>query len=270
MADTERQIRQMAEFIRLEAKEKAAEIRAKTRADADAERQAAVQNAKIRVAEEYERKEKAIVMEQRVAASVAEQQQRSRLLSTRDEHIQNLGKEAAARIASVAASNADAYASLMSALIKQCIVRLEYEPKIAIHTRPQDVDVVKKLLPNIIADVAAVTKAAGNEIKVDLDVVSDESLASSAGGIIAYALHGRIKCSNTLEDRLNLALYDLTPTIRDLLFPSARAEFRPKPEIYYPHMPEVNEYFRKNKVASNQGFVELEPAKASTTDPFGL
>lgn len=29
MADTERQIRQMAEFIRLEAKEKAAEIRAK-------------------------------------------------------------------------------------------------------------------------------------------------------------------------------------------------------------------------------------------------
>lgn len=270
MADTERQIRQMAEFIRLEAKEKAAEIRAKTRADADAERQAAVQNAKIRVAEEYERKEKAMVMEQRVAASVAEQQQRSRLLNARDEYIQSLGKEATARIASVAASNAEAYASLMSGLIKQSIVRLEYEPKISLHVRPQDVDLVKKLVPGIVSDVAAVTKASGNEIKVELDVVSDESLASSAGGLIAYALNGRIKCTNTLEDRLRLALYDLTPTIRDVLFPSARAEIRSKPEIYYPHMPDVNEYFRKNKQQTNQGVVTLEPAKAAAADPFGL
>lgn len=204
------------------------------------------------------------------AASVAEQQQRSRLLSARDEYIQALAKEANARIASVAASNVDAYASLMSAIIKQCIVRLEYEPKISIHTRPQDVELVKKLVPGIVADVAAVTKASGSEIKVQLDVMADDSLSSSAGGVLAYALNGRIKCSNTLEDRLKLALYDLTPCIRDILFPSARAEVRPKPEIYYPHMPEVTEYFRKNKQATNQGVVPIEPAKSMSVDPFGL
>ena len=63
MADVDRQIRMIAEFVELEAREKSAEIRARAKADADAERQIAILNAKDKLAEEFDKKEKALSVE---------------------------------------------------------------------------------------------------------------------------------------------------------------------------------------------------------------
>jgi V-type H+-transporting ATPase subunit E len=54
------------DFIKLEAQEKANEIRMKTKADADLEKQMAVLNAKNKLTEEYERKEKALAVDARM------------------------------------------------------------------------------------------------------------------------------------------------------------------------------------------------------------
>jgi len=63
MAEVDRQIRMIADFVELEAREKCAEIRARAKADADAERQIALVNAKEKLSEEYDRKEKALGVE---------------------------------------------------------------------------------------------------------------------------------------------------------------------------------------------------------------
>jgi regulator of protease activity HflC (stomatin/prohibitin superfamily) len=68
--DAERQIRQMADFIELEAKEKASEIRAKAKADADAERQLAITSAKAKIAEEFDKKERNLATEKKMCVDV--------------------------------------------------------------------------------------------------------------------------------------------------------------------------------------------------------
>lgn len=56
-----------------------------------------------------------------------------------------------------------------------------------------------------------------------MTVSADPKLGTSAGGVVLTAFDGKIRCVNTLEERLGTALVDLTPVVRDLLFPSARA-----------------------------------------------
>jgi hypothetical protein len=70
---------------------------------------------------------------------------------------------------------------------------------------------------------------------VEVGVVADNALANSSGGVVVWANNGRIKCNNTLEDRLSLVMADLTPVVRDLVFPSARAEVRTKPPVHFAH-----------------------------------
>lgn len=159
-------------------------------------------------------------------ASMEERLQRSRLLSSRDEFIQKLAVESSSRLAAAAGSNAAAYSTLLAGLIKQGIARLEGETSVEVKCRPQDVALVQKLAPVAAAEVAA---AAGHAVAVT--VAADAKLASSTGGVTLSAKKGTIRCDNTLEARLGLALADLTPSIRDVLFPSARAEVRVKPAV---------------------------------------
>jgi len=159
-----------------------------------------------------------------------ESKQRSRLLSARDEFIQKLGQEAKARLGTVASSNANAYSNLLKDLIKQSLVRLEGETSAEVHCRPQDIAACQKAASTAANEFKAETKRA-----VTVTVVADPALGGNAGGVNVWAANGRIKCINTLEERLNLVINDLTPVIRDILFPSARAEVRTKPPVHFAH-----------------------------------
>jgi V-type H+-transporting ATPase subunit E len=158
-----------------------------------------------------------------------EARQRSRLLSARDEFIQRLAGEAKSRLASVAGSNHEAYNKLIKDLVAQSVARLDGEKAVEIHCRPQDLAVAQKAVSAVAQDL----KSKGRTVTVT--ATADAALGGSAGGVVAWAQGGRIKCNNTLEDRLGLVMGDLTPVIRDLLFPSARAEVRTKPPVNFPH-----------------------------------
>lgn len=221
----------MANFIKLEAQEKANELKMKAQAEADLDKQMTVMNAKTKLAEDYDRKEKALAMEQKIKASMEERRQRSRLLGARDELLQKLNQEAKARLVTAASSNATAYSNLLKGLIKQGLNRLSGENKINILCRPQDLAVVQKIGPVAAQEVVAEARAAGAVRELAVTVEADQALGTSAGGVVLSALEGRIRCNNLLEERLTLALNDLTPVVRDLLFPASRAEVRTKPEI---------------------------------------
>lgn len=73
--------------------------------------------------------------------------------------------------------------------------------------------------------------------KVELDHVKflpeyneQEGVDSCMGGFICHARKGRIVCSNTLDDRLQLCYQEAIPDIRRLLFPSfKKKEAQAKP-----------------------------------------
>lgn len=160
-----------------------------------------------------------------------EQRQRARLLGAREQFIQKLATEAKTRLAAVAGTNQGAYNNLLKGLIKQGILRLENESKVQVHARPQDLAVAQKAAAAAAQEVLAEAKAAGAERSLTVNVIADPALGGSAGGVTLSTQGGRITCDNTLEARLSLATADLTPVVRDLLFPSARAEVRTKPAI---------------------------------------
>jgi V-type H+-transporting ATPase subunit E len=223
----------MADFIRLEAKEKAAEIRVKAAADAALERQNAVRDAKLKLGDDFDRKEKALSVEQRIRASMDEQKQRSRLLAARDDFMQRLAAEAKQRLqAASAPANAAGYAKLLKDLTKQALLRLDGEARCEVHCRPQDVAAAQKAAQQAAAELAGDAAAPR---KVEVSCVADAALSNSAGGVVVWANGGRIKCNNMLEDRLALVMTDLTPVLRDVAFPSARAEVRTKPPVHFAH-----------------------------------
>jgi len=53
---------------------------------------------------------------------------------------------------------------------------------------------------------------------------ADEKSESCMGGIVLHCRKGRIVCSNTLDERLNLCYQEAIPDIRSLLFPSFKQE----------------------------------------------
>jgi V-type H+-transporting ATPase subunit E len=61
-----------------------------------------------------------------------------------------------------------------------------------------------------------------------------EGAESCMGGILLHTRKGRIVCSNTLDERLQLVYQESVPELRKLLFPSIKKEKEPKP-AHDPH-----------------------------------
>lgn len=58
----------------------------------------------------------------------------------------------------------------------------------------------------------------------------------SIGGVVLTCLEGKIVCSNTLENRLNLAFQESLPDVRNGLFPDLKVEpVKREPIQHHPH-----------------------------------
>ena len=161
---------------------------------------------------------------------MAEARQRSRLLAARQLFVEKLAKEAAAKLRAAIAGDAARYPSLLMGLIKQAMARLTGEQACEVRCRPQDLEVARQAT----AAAADKIKGAGGPA-LATTVTADAALKDSMGGVIVTAMGGRIRCNNTLEARLETVFHDLTPVVRDTLFPSARAPVKAKPAVYFPH-----------------------------------
>lgn len=163
-------------------------------------------------------------------ASTEERNAKARLLGARDHYLHELEKEAAARLSEISA-DAGAYTQLLKGLVKQGMVMLAVDEAVNILCRPQDVDKIKSVAAAAAAEYTALRKEEGVVVNVPVTVTADATLTSTAGGVIVTTHNGRIRCNNMLAERLKLAMAGLQPVVRDLLFPSARAEVRTKPGL---------------------------------------
>lgn len=180
-----------------------------------------VHNAKVKLGEEFTRKEKALAVQQLIKKSKTIGEQRSRKLQERQRLMQDLQQELLERLSNLA-SNPAAYTELLAGLIVQGATKLG-EAEVAVVCRSSDEAVAK----------AAVTKASAQlpGVSIALAPESQRLGPKCSGGVKVTGLRGKIVCDNTLEARARLSVHDLEPIVRYMLFPSSRAAPVQKPAV---------------------------------------
>lgn len=215
--DVQSQIEQMIKFIRQEAEEKAEEIRVKAEEDFNIMKQEEVETEKKRIRQDYERKEKQVDVEKKIAHSNAINQNRLKVLKAREDSVDQIKEKALQKIAKFAEGKG--YNNLLKDLIIQGALSMG-EANMEVQCRRCDVKKVEGVLSDAQKEA---TKRGGKPVKLtlsDTKFLPDGGKGPNAcsGGVVLSALNGAIKCDNTLDTRLKLAFQGLLPQVRITLF----------------------------------------------------
>jgi V-type H+-transporting ATPase subunit E len=211
------QIHQMVQFIHQEAKEKASEIKLKTDEEFNIEKLRMVEAEKQKIRAEYERKEKQVEVQKRIAHSNEVRISRLQCLKARDEAMQAVLSEAAAKLPSLV--SAGDYPVLLENLTVEALIQLA-DQKVQVKAVSGQEAAMKKALTGAEAKFKAwAVKEMGAEwaagIKVDFDA---NSLKTGIGGVEVTGFGGKITLTNTLQSRLLLAFETQLPGLRASLF----------------------------------------------------
>jgi len=207
----------MVAFIIQEADEKCKEIKIRTDHDFNLQKQNLVHNGKINVQNDYSQKDKDLDIMRRVSRSTAISDARMSKMKSRDTLLHELQASSLVKLA--AFCKGSGYGGLVHKLIVQGLIMIE-ESTVEIQSRPEDKDVVKKVLPAAVAEYKEVMAKAGHQVNPNVTISENQlASASTVGGIVLCALKNRIVINQTVEARLEIAYTETLPTIRAGLFP---------------------------------------------------
>ncbi|GAB7352541.1 hypothetical protein MBLNU459_g2931t1 [Dothideomycetes sp. NU459] len=207
------ELRKMTAFIRQEALEKAREIQLKADEEFAIEKSQLVRQETSSIDTAYEKKFKQAGMSQQITKSTLANKTRLRLLSARQELLNDLFEQASAKVADFSKNN-DKYQDILKNLILEGLYALN-EKKIQLRCRAKDDAVVEKAAK----DASAEYKEKLNGREVDVTIDEDEKLPEeSAGGVSILNGTGRIDINNTFEERLRLLETEALPSVRATLF----------------------------------------------------
>ncbi|KAL1783616.1 V-type proton ATPase subunit E 2 [Sigmodon hispidus] len=210
--DVQKQIKHMMAFIEQEANEKAEEIDAKAEEEFNIEKGRLVQTQRLKIMDYYEKKEKQIEQQKKIQLSTMRNQARITVLRARDNLILELLRDAKTKLSKIV-SDLDVYQDLLDKLVLQALLRL-LEPVMIVRCRPQDLHLVETAVQRAIPQYVMICQKHS-----DVQVDQEACLApTAAGGVEVYSGDQKIKVSNTLESRLNLAALEKMPEIRKTLF----------------------------------------------------
>ena len=174
-SDTDKRIEQMCEFIKQEAIEKATEIKIKTQEEFDIDRQTIAQEGKMKVQEEYAKKEKDLQVQQRIAQSAEIGRQNKRRMVARDDLLNKLYGLAKARLAELSTKDVEKYKEVLKDLIIQGLIKIE-EPDIVVRCRKVDMDVVREIIPCARDTFVRMMKEeCGEDVEVSVSLNEEES-----------------------------------------------------------------------------------------------
>ncbi|KAL1311222.1 hypothetical protein AAFC00_001413 [Neodothiora populina] len=207
------ELRKMTAFIRQEALEKAREINLKADEEFAIEKANLVRQETATIDTQYEKKFKTASMSQQITKSTLSNKMRLRLLSARQELLNDLFEQAANKLPDQIADPAK-YEGILKDLLLEGMYALN-EPKISVQCRAKDVDAVKKAAEAASSEYKE--KLKGKEVEVSIDE-KDSLPEESAGGVWIYNGTGKIDINNTFEERLKLLETDALPAVRTILF----------------------------------------------------
>lgn len=227
----------MTAFIRQEALEKAREIQLKADEEFAIEKSKLVRQETAAIDTLYEKKFKQAAMSQQITRSTLANKTRLRVLSARQELLDELFQQAREKISGVAAEDAAKYQTVLKGLILEGLYSLN-EETVGVEARKKDFDAVKKAIEEAEKEFKEVV---GKEVKVELDeeeplpeglyvalfcvvlrllqAITDFLLFSfRAGGVVILGCQGKIEINNTFEERLRLLEIEALPAVRETLF----------------------------------------------------
>ncbi|KAL4963930.1 H(+)-transporting V1 sector ATPase subunit E [Aspergillus stella-maris] len=207
------ELRKMTAFIRQEALEKGREIQLKADEEFAIEKSKLVRQETAAIDTQYEKKFKQAAMSQQITRSTLANRTRLRVLSSRQELLDELFQKARGQISGIASKDAKKYQDVLKNLILEGLYALN-EPTVVVRARNKDKDAVKKAFGEAEKEFK---KAVGKDVKVSLD--EEESLPNdNAGGVVIIGGNGKIEINNTFEERLRLLEIDALPVVRETLF----------------------------------------------------
>merc|ERR1711934_326796 len=174
------QVTHMRDFIIHEATEKADEIDAKAEQDYHVEKQRLVEEERLRIKKEYERREKNVELETKIANATETNKNKLLVLQAAASQVEGTFSEAYEAMKAVP-SRPD-YDKLLASLIKEGV---------KIHVDDQD-------------------------LQVDTSVSNIDS--QCIGGVLVSSMDGKVIVSQTLNARLQVAYDTALPVIKPVLF----------------------------------------------------
>ncbi|EED19374.1 ATP synthase subunit E, putative [Talaromyces stipitatus ATCC 10500] len=206
------ELRKMTAFIKQEALEKSKEIHIKADEEFAIEKSKLVRQEIAAIDALYEKKFKQAAMSQQITRSTLSNRTRLRVLSARQELLDELFQRAREQV-STASKDAKKYQTILAGLILEGLYYLN-EDQVAVQVRKKDNDVVKKAIEDAKKEFK---DKVGRDVTIDLDEknpLPDES----AGGVCIVGGGGKIDINNTFEERLRLLEIDALPAVREALF----------------------------------------------------
>lgn len=159
------ELRKMTAFIRQEALEKAREIQLKADEEFAIEKSKLVRQETAAIDSQYEKKFKQAAMSQQITRSTLANRTRLRVLSSRQELLDELFQKAREETAHVAARDAKKYEAVLKGLVLEGLYALN-ESKVQIRARKKDYDIVKKAIEEASSEF---TDNIGEYVNVELD-----------------------------------------------------------------------------------------------------
>lgn len=199
-----KEVAKMTAFIQQEAEEKARELRIRADEEYAVEKARLVRIDSGQVEAMLVKKLRDSETKRKVAESAQANKEQLKVLIERDELLTGVFEETRARLSSIS-DNQQKYHQLLDDLIEEAISRMTGEKELVIECRPKDKDYVD----------STCKKKGSATLLLSADPVLKDS---SSGGICARNRSGKIRCDNTLESRLLLAVEGLLPAIRVQIF----------------------------------------------------
>jgi len=156
----------MTAFIRQEALEKAREIHLKADEEFAIEKSQLVRQETTAVDAQYEKKFKQAGMSQQITKSTLANKMRLRLLSSRQELLNDLYDQAAKKLPERSAGDQGKYQGMLKNLLLEGLYALN-EPKASVRCRAKDDDVMRKAIEDARAEYKENMK--GREVEVVID-----------------------------------------------------------------------------------------------------
>eukprot|EP01016_Furgasonia_blochmanni_P045148 TRINITY_DN632_c0_g1_i4.p1 TRINITY_DN632_c0_g1~~TRINITY_DN632_c0_g1_i4.p1 ORF type:complete len:295 (-),score=107.72 TRINITY_DN632_c0_g1_i4:114-998(-) len=234
--ETDDRIKKMEKLIKDEAEEKARTIRENAEQQYNIEKNKIINQMKEKVLQEFREKLENYSVQKRIERSSKINNSRIKKMEQRFAVINKVREEAATKLRSQL-SDPSIHKPLMKKLIIQGLIKL-MEEEVLLKCRKEDTAIVESVLEEAEREFTDLCRReTGRELNTKLYLLKDQPLDANqvkCGGIVLYAARGRIVCSNTLDDRLNLGYEDSLPDIRFGLFPDLKVAEKPK-TVHKPH-----------------------------------
>lgn len=231
MNDTEvvRQIEHMVRFIKQEAEEKANEIAVSAEEEFNIAKLQIIEAEKQKIKKEYERRESQIEVKKKIEYSKQLNESRLKVLQAREESIGSLVHDARLALQNLT-NDKGKYKQLLVDLLVQALAKLN-ESAVVVQAREIDLAIVKDSISSAKAKFTEKYGKLAPDVQIDgsaflpppptTQTTTDDESVSCTGGIVVYSADKKIKCNNTLDERLKISYTSQLPELRELLFGKA-------------------------------------------------